>query len=100
MSGLSRVTLGSMNTTIKRSPAFNSSGYHVPLHDFSMPDVWPTFPTHSQTATCRNLAIDQLGLRDQITFGVEILRATPDTKQTSCGVSSGEDRLAGGGITQ
>jgi len=92
---------GAWNWRHDRSPVYASThlissrpGSQFP--DFPMPDRWPDFPHHAQMLAYLERYADHFGLRPQVWFGTEVVRAVPVAggrwEVTTRGTGGGDQR--------
>lgn len=78
------------------SAHFISSKYTSAFFGLPMPESYPDYPDHRQILAYVREFARRFGLRDKITFGVEVLKATPLGEQAQDGwkveLSNGETR--------
>ena len=84
-------------TSMYQSAHFISSKFTSNFFGAPMPDHYPDYPDHRQILDYIRDFARRFGLRDKVTFGVEVLRATPIGADAAGGwrveLSSGESRV-------
>ena len=82
-------------TPVYQSAHFISSKTQSHYFDFPMPDDYPHYPSNRQILDYQRAFVDAHGLRDHVTFGVEVELAEPIASGWRVHLSTGETREYG-----